>query len=294
MNDFIELFSLPFVQRMFLAGILASISCGLIGSLIVVKRVVFLSGGIAHATFGGIGLAYYVQYTMSWMWLDPLIGALIFAVLTAGIMSLPVVKSRLREDSTIGVLWVIGMALGVLFLNAVDRSEIIVQEPISILFGNILLIQGSDLILMFGLVVVIFLITSFLFKDFQILTFDEQFAKISGINVALLNFILLLLVAFTTVVLIKVVGVVLVIAMLTIPASISGLFTKELKQMMLFAVGIGLLITIAGLMVSLLYNQPPGATIVLCLGFVFLIALSSRYIFQNVFNNKSDESIMKS
>lgn len=282
MNSFLELFSHVFVQRMFIAGLLASISCGVIGSLIVVKRVVFLSGGIAHATFGGIGLAYYLQYTMSWMWLDPLIGALIFAVMTAGIMSLPVVKSRLREDSTIGVLWVIGMALGVLFLNGVDRSEIIVQDPVSILFGNILLIQSSDLILMFSLVIVILAVASFLFKDFQILTFDEVFAQISGINVPILNFILLLLVAFTTVVLIKVVGVVLVIAMLTIPASISGLFTKDLKQMMIFAVLIGLVINIIGLLVSLWYNLPPGSTIVLSLGLVFLVSLIGKYSVQQL------------
>ncbi|HMA83468.1 MAG TPA: metal ABC transporter permease [Candidatus Thermoplasmatota archaeon] len=287
MDSLIELFLLPFVQRMFIAGLLASIACGVIGSLIVVKRVVFLSGGIAHATFGGIGLAYYLQYTMGWMWLDPLIGALIFAVLTAGIMSLPVVKSRLREDSTIGVLWVIGMALGVLFLNGVDRSEIIVQDPVSILFGNILLIQFSDLVLMGGLVIAILLISIFLFKDLQILTFDEEFARISGIQVPLLNFVLLLLVAFTTVVLIKVVGVVLVIAMLTIPASISGLFTKDLKQMMMFAVGIGLIINIAGLLLSLWYNLPPGSTIVLSLGVVFLLALIGKFLVQQVFSKTS-------
>jgi zinc transport system permease protein len=274
---------------MFIAGFLASIACGVIGTLIVVKRVVFLSGGIAHATFGGIGLAYYLQYTMSWMWLDPLIGALIFAVLTAGIMSLPIVKSRLREDSTIGVLWVIGMALGVLFLNSVDRSEIIVQDPVSILFGNILLIHFSDILLMVGLVVVILAITSFFFKDLQILTFDEQFARISGINAPLLNFILLLLVAFTTVVLIKVVGVVLVIAMLTIPASISGLFTKDLKQMMIFAVIIGLIINIAGLFFSLGYNQPPGSTIVLSLGVVFLLSLIGKYLIQHLFSKKNQK-----
>jgi zinc transport system permease protein len=282
MDSILSLFSLPFVQRMFIAGFFASIACGIIGSLIVVKRVVFLSGGIAHATFGGIGLAYYLQYTMSWMWLDPLIGALIFAVLTAGIMSLPVVKSRLREDSTIGVLWVIGMALGVLFLNGVDRSEIIVQDPVSILFGNILLIHFSDIVLMAVLVVAIIVISFLLFKDLQILTFDEEFARISGIHVPVLNFVLLLLVAFTTVVLIKVVGVVLVIAMLTIPASISGLFTKDLKQMMIFAVGIGLIINIAGLLLSLWYNLPPGSTIVLSLGIVFLLALIGKFLLQQV------------
>lgn len=283
MNQIIDLFSHLFVQRMFIAGILASISCGVIGTLIVVKRVVFLSGGIAHTTFGGIGLAYYLQYTMNWMWLDPLIGALIFACLTAVIMSLPLVKSRLREDSTIGVLWVVGMALGVLFLNWVDRNEIIVQDPESILFGNILLIHFSDILLMGALVVVILAVTSYFFKDFQMLTFDEQYAKISGINVTVLNFILLLLVACTTVVLIKVVGVVLVIAMLTIPASISGLFTKELKHMMIYAVIIGFIINVIGLFLSLWYNQPPGPTIVLTLGLVFLSALIGKYIIEHIF-----------
>jgi zinc transport system permease protein len=280
MDSFVELFTLPFVQRMFIAGILAGISCGVIGSLIVVKRVVFLSGGIAHATFGGIGLAYYLQYTMDWMWLDPLIGAFVFAVITASIMSLPIVKSRLREDSTVGVLWVIGMALGVLFLNGVDRSEIIVQDPISILFGNILLIHFSDILLMGVLVLIILIVTSFLFKDFQILTFDEQFAKVSGINVPVLNFVLLLLVAFTTVVLIKVVGVILVIALLTIPASISGLFINDLKKMMIFAVGIGISINMVGLLLSLWYNQPPGSTIVLSLGFIFLVFIIGKYAAQ--------------
>jgi zinc transport system permease protein len=143
---------------------------------------------------------------------------------------------------------------------------------------------------MLGLVIIILLIANFLFKDLQILTFDEEFARISGINVSLLNFVLLLLVALTTVVLIKVVGVVLVIAMLTIPASISGLFTKDLKQMMIFAVIIGVIIVTIGLLVSLTYNQPPGAIIVLSLGFVFLFTLIGRYIIRYVFVNKSKKS----
>ena len=135
-DSFLSLFELAFVQRMFIAAFLASISCGIIGSFVVVKRIVFLSGGIAHTTFGGIGLAYFLQYTMGWIWLDPLLGALMFAVATAFIMSAPLVKDRLREDSTIGVLWVIGMALGVQFLQGVDRSVLVIQDPVSILFGE--------------------------------------------------------------------------------------------------------------------------------------------------------------
>jgi len=275
-ESFISLFQLAFVQRMFIAALLASISCGIIGSFVVVKRIVFLSGGIAHTTFGGIGLAYYLQYIMGWVWLDPLIGALVFAVATAFIMSAPLVKERLREDSTIGVLWVIGMALGVQFLNGVDRSVLVIQDPVSILFGNILLINARDVMIMVVLVISILLITIFLFKDLQILTFDEEFARISGINVSLLNLVMLLLVAFTTVVLIKVVGVVLVIAMLTIPAAISGLFTHHLRYMMILAVIIGVLTSFSGSLLSLWFNLPTGSTIVLVMGALFIVSIIAR------------------
>ncbi|MFO8077352.1 MAG: metal ABC transporter permease [Thermoplasmatota archaeon] len=279
MSSLVEMMMLPFVQRMFLAALLASFSCGIIGSFIVVKRLVFLSGGIAHTTFGGIGLAYYLQYSMGWIWLDPLIGALLFAVFTAVIMSIPMIKSRLREDSTIGVLWVIGMALGILLLNLVDKNVIVVQDPVSILFGNILLIQLSDLYLMGALVIVILVISSIFFKDLQILSFDEQFARISGINVPLLNLVLLLLVAFTTVVLIKVVGVVLVIAMLTIPAAMAGILVQSLKQMIGLAIVFGVATSFTGSMLSLMFNFPPGSTIVLVMGTLFIIMLIMKTVF---------------
>jgi zinc transport system permease protein len=275
-DSFFSLFQLAFVQRMFIAAFLASISCGIIGSFVVVKRIVFLSGGIAHTTFGGIGLAYYLQYVMGWMWLDPLIGALVFAVATAFIMSAPLIKERLREDSTIGVLWVIGMALGVQFLNGVDRSVLVIQDPVSILFGNILLINMRDVMIMVVLAISILLITISLFKDLQILTFDEEFARISGINVSLMNLVMLLLVAFTTVVLIKVVGVVLVIAMLTIPAAISGLFTHHLKYMMVMAAIIGVLTSFSGSLLSLWFNLPTGSTIVLVMGALFIVSILTR------------------
>lgn len=288
MSSILELLTLPFVQRMFLAAFLASVSCGIIGSFVVVKRLVFLSGGIAHTTFGGIGLAYYLQYILGWLWLDSLLGALLFAVFTAAVMSLPMVKSRLREDSTIGVLWVIGMALGVLFINMVDKNVILVQDPVSILFGNILLIQNSDLYLMLLLVVVISVISSVFFKDLQILAFDEEFARISGINVSILNFVLLLLVAFTTVVLIKVVGVVLVIAMLTIPAAMAGLIVRSLKEMIISAVFIGIATSFAGSIISLIFNVPPGSAIVLVMGFLFVAMLIGKPIANKIsFNIKA-------
>jgi len=272
-DSFFELLSYPFVQRMFIASIFASIACGIIGSFVVVKRIVFISGGIAHTTFGGIGLAYYLQFVMGWVWFEPLFGAILFAVGTACIMSVPLVKERMRSDSTIGVIWVVGMALGALFLQGVDRNSVIVQDPMSILFGNILLVQTSDLLIMLILVVLILLVGIYLFKDLQLLTFDEEFAMISGINVTVLNMVLLVLVALTTVVLVKVVGVVMVIAMLTIPSAIAGMMVQNLKQMMIWAVVIGIGTSFTGAVVSMLYNSPTGSTIVLVMGGLFLFFL---------------------
>lgn len=277
--DIFEMFQYPFVQRMFIAGLLASIACGIIGTYVVVKRIVFISGGIAHTTFGGIGFAYYLQY-MGIVFIEPLFGALIFALVAAIIMGLPFIRTRLREDSTIGILWVVGMALGVLFLNQVDRSKILVQDPVSILFGNVLLIKMQDIYLMFGLLVLIIFVTIFLYKDLHILTFDEEFARISGIKVDVLYLILMILIALTTVVLIKVVGVILVIAMLTIPAAISNLFTHNLKNMMFFAIFTGCIVTFYGSLMSLNFDLPPGATIVISLAFLFIIALLIKNIKQ--------------
>ena len=270
--DVFELLQFPFVQRMLLAAFFASIACGIIGTYVVVKHIVFISGGIAHTTFGGIGFAYYLQQ-LGVLYIEPLFGALIFALISAFIIGLPYIRNRLREDSTIGILWVVGMALGLLFLNQVDRSKIVVQDPVSILFGNVLLIKIQDLYLMLGLIIAILTITVLLYKDLQILTFDEEFARISGIRVDLLYLVLMILIALTTVVLIKVVGVILVIAMLTIPAAISNLFTHNLKNMMILAIIIGIIISFFGSMISLIYNLPPGATIVITLAFLFLLSL---------------------
>lgn len=283
--ELIELLNYTFVQRMFLAGILASIACGIIGTYVVVKRIVFISGGIAHTTFGGIGFAYYLQY-LGVLLIEPLIGALLFALSAALILALPPIKKRIREDSTIGILWVVGMALGVLFLNLIDRSAILVQDPISILFGNVLLINSSDLGLMAILCIGIIILVSLLYKDLQILTFDEEFARISGIAVDLLYLLLLVLIALTTVVLIKVVGVVLVIAMLTIPAAIANLFSTGLKKMMSLAIIISILTTLFGMIISLLSNIPPGATIVLLMAALFVAALLASFLKEKRHNKK--------
>lgn len=269
----------PFIKRMFFAGILASLACGVVGTFVVVRRVVFMSDAIAHTTFGGIGLAFLLQSALGWLWFDPMLGAILFALGAAVILGMGWTKLSVREDSVIGVLWVIGMAMGVLFYSLVDPRRVTLISPESILFGSILLINEATLWLMVILLVVVFATVALMFKDLQILTFDEEFARISGLRVQLTNFILLALIAFTIVILIKLVGVILAIAMLTIPAAVAGVFNDDLKSMMLSAVTISLILTALGSFAAIALDVPPGAGIVILMGVVFIVALLARLKF---------------
>ena len=249
-----------------LASVLASIAFGIIGSYVVVKRIVFISGGIAHTAYGGIGLGFLLGF-------NPLIGAMIFAFSAALIITLMKNKENQKEDSLIGIMWALGMALGILFINL---KEGYVPNLMGYLFGNILTIPREDLFLMVGFDVLIVFIVSYFFDEFQSVTFDEEFASVTGLPVRKLNFLLLLLIALTTVVLIKLVGIILVVALLSIPASISLMFTKSLKQTMIFSVIVGLIFTIVGLLLSYYLNLVSGATII-------MVAVSGYFIARLVF-----------
>ncbi|NLI73768.1 MAG: metal ABC transporter permease [Euryarchaeota archaeon] len=270
-----------FINRMFLAGILASLVCGVVGTYVVVRRVVFMSDAIAHSTFGGVGMAFMLQSTLGWLWFDPMLGAAIFAIGAAAILSMRWTRLSVREDSVIGVLWVIGMALGVLFYSMVDPRKVSLISPESILFGSILLISEETLWMMLAILVAIYVVVFFLFRDLQILTFDEEHARISGLNVPITNFILLTLIAFTIVALIQLVGAILAIAMLTIPAAIAGTFNDDLKSMMLSAVTISLILTASGSLLSIALDTPPGATIVILMGLAFIIVIFARFLSHN-------------
>ncbi|MFW6013380.1 MAG: metal ABC transporter permease, partial [Candidatus Bipolaricaulota bacterium] len=245
----------------------------------VVNRVVVMSGGIAHISFGGIGLAYLLQDKLGWRWMDPILGAIIFALLSGAVFSSDYIQKRVRRDSTVGVLWVIGMAAGIFFLNFVDKSRVTVQDPSSILFGNILLIKPFHLYLFAVLAAGILLLVAIFFRDFQMLTFDEEFTTISGLPTSALNLLLFSLIALTVVILIKVVGVILVIATLTVPPAIASFFNNRLSSTMLWATLIGLTTTFLGVSSSLLFDTPPGPTIVLWMGAMFIpaFAIAKRF-----------------
>lgn len=248
----IDIFSYDFMLNAFLAGIMASLAAGIIGTYVVVKRIVFITGGISHTTYGGIGLGYLLGF-------NPIFGAIGASVLTAFVVSKLGRVKRQSEDMLIGIIWAFGMALGIFFINL---SEGYTPDLMSYLFGNILLVSQTDIIIMIVLNLVILLTVYLNFAKFKAVTFDEEFARSMGINVNRIYLILLLLIAVTIVILIKLVGIVLVIAMLSIPPAIAIKYAKSIKQMMIFSVLLGLLFNFVGLFSSYYLNLTSGASII--------------------------------
>jgi zinc transport system permease protein len=258
----IEIFQYEFMQRAFIAAFLASVACGIVGTYVVIKRIVSLSGAISHAAFGGIGLGYFLG-------INPVIAAIPFSILSAvGIGSIHE-KVNISEDTAIGIFWSVGMAIGIIFVNLTPGY---VPDLFSYLFGSILTVSNSDLFIMFILDLLI-LVTVFIFqKEFLSISFDEEFSKVVGMPVNLVYMLLLSLVALSVVVLIKVVGVILIIALLTIPAAISKQFTYSLGKLMILSIIAGIILTMIGLWLSYVFNLASGATIVMVLAIAFSIS----------------------
>jgi zinc transport system permease protein len=258
----IEVLQYDFMRNALIAGILASIACGIVGVYVVTKKIVFISGGIAHASFGGIGLGYLVG-------ISPVLGALLFALASALSMGTIVKKTRLPEDTAIGILWAMGMALGVVFIGLAPGYA---PDLFSYLFGNILTVPLSDLVLMLVLDVVIVGVVIALYKELQALAFDEEYSTVIGIPVEALYLLLLCMIAFTVIVLLRVVGMILVIALLTIPAALAKKFTYDLRKMMVLSVIFGAVFTLGGLWLSYILDLASGATIILLSGIVLFVS----------------------
>ncbi len=252
-----------FLQHAIIGVFLASIICGIIGTIIVEKKLVMLSGGIAHTAFGGIGMGYFLK-------IEPIIGALIFAIASSfGIVTIKE-KSKVNADSIIGMFWVLGMALGILFISFTPGYP---PDISSYLFGDILTISKFDLYIMVILdCIVIFMLIGF-FNYIKAYLFDKEFLDIIGINVKLIEYMIFLFIAFSVVVLIRVVGIMLVIALLTVPPIISKLFTSNLKKIMGLSIILGLLFSLFGLLVSYKLHIASGATIIIVAVCSYIISL---------------------
>ncbi|MGB4303080.1 MAG: metal ABC transporter permease [Syntrophomonadaceae bacterium] len=263
-----EILQYGFMRHALMVGLLVSIACGIVGTYVVVKRIVFISGGISHTAYGGVGLGYLVG-------IPPMVGATVFTVLAALAMGEVSHRVKQREDTIIGMMWAVGMALGVIF---VKLSPGYTGDLMSYLFGSILAVPLTDLYLILALNVVILLIVILYHDQFTLTAFDEEFAQVIGVNTRLYNQLLLVVIALTVVVMIRAVGIILVIALLTIPPATATLFTRSMTGMMAFSMILSAVFTTGGLVISYLFDLPSGATIIiLCaLGYMVGSLLAGR------------------
>jgi zinc transport system permease protein len=272
-----------FMRNALLVGVLVSVATGIIGTFVVVKRIVFISGGIAHSAYGGIGLGYFVKYMLVPLLFAgsaaatnprpgyfPIVGAAIFGLIAAAIMGYVQRRTRQRADTLIGVLWAIGFAIGVVF---VDLTEGYAADLTSYLFGSILAVQRSEVFWVLALDVVIIVVVALFYKELLAISFDETFATVENVPVDAIYILLLCLITLTVVMLIRVVGIILVIAMLTIPAAIAGQLVRNMKRMMVWATVLGMVFAVAGLFISYALNFTSGASIVLVAGAAYLVSL---------------------
>jgi len=263
---------LPFLRYTFVAGMLSSVAFGVIGSYVVARRISYIAAAIAHCILGGIGAALYLRVTWGLAWVEPLYGAVTSALLAATVIGAVSLYARQREDTVIGAIWAIGMAVGLLFLARTPGYI----DPMSYLFGNILMISGSDLWLILLLDAVVVSLGLYFYNKLLAVCFDEEYARVRGIRVELYFMLLLWLAALTVVLLVSVVGIVMVIALLTLPAAVAGHFSQRLWQMMLLSVGFCMLFTTVGLGVSFTYDLPSGPTIIVFAGAVYLAVAFGR------------------
>ncbi len=259
----IEALQFDFIRNALIAGLLASVICGIIGTLVVVNRIVFLSGGIAHAAYGGVGLASFFN-------LPFLPSAIGFSLFAGMLMASVSYTMKHRADTVIGVIWALGMAFGIIMLDLTPGYNV---DLMSYLFGSILTVPRSDLVLMAVVGVGLVVLVGYYYQDLLAMSYDEEFARIRGVPVKKLYFGLVGMLAVSVVLIIQVVGLILIIALLTIPPFIVEKYAKSLFQMMIGSSLLGAVFTVSGLWLSYRFNLTSGASIIMVSGVVFMLFL---------------------
>lgn len=282
MDSFFEaLKTNPLLLSAVVAGLASSVVSGIIGSYVVVKRIVFISGSLAHSVLGGIGVCLWLDRAKGVEWASPLFGALIAAIISALIIGWIHLYYRQREDSAIAALWSIGMAIGVLFISQTPGFNV---ELTNFLIGNILWVTPTDLYILFALDFAILLCVLCLHKKFLAICFDEEQAQLQGVHVNSLYLLLLILTAISIVLLIQVVGIILVMTMLTIPPAIANLMTTRLSHMMLIAVVLSSFFCLSGMNIAYDLDWPGGATIALLAGLAYVASLIIKPVWKKFRN----------
>ncbi len=275
---FRDIFEYQFLQNAVAAALLVSVVAGIIGTYITSRRLVFLSGGITHASFGGIGIAYYIG-------INPVIGAIIFSILSAfGIEALSH-RKNIREDSAIGILWAFGMAVGIIFIFLTPGYA---PNLLSFLFGSILTVTNSDLLYLLILNIVVILFFIIFYRPILYIAFDQEFARTQKIPVTLMNYILIMFIAIAIVLSIRVVGIILLISLFTIPPATANIFSHHFGRIIFWSILLSFLGSFIGLILSYSINIPSGASIVVVLVLMFCVV---KLLF-SLYNRIQRKSIM--
>jgi zinc transport system permease protein len=261
MEELKEILQFNYISNALIASVLTAISCGIAGTYIVAKRMVFISGGITHSSFGGIGIAYYAG-------MNPVGGAAIFAVLSGLGIEYFTKRGTLRNDSVIAMLWSLGMAIGIIFIYLTPGYA---PNLMTYLFGSILTVNSIDLYFLglLSLVLVVFFIL--FYRLILYVSFDEEYARTQNMNSGFINYSLMVLVSLTIVLNIKVAGIILIISLLTIPQNTANLFSKDFKKMIYLSIIFAFIGAITGLIISWFLNIPSGATIIFSLTVIYIL-----------------------
>ncbi len=268
--------NIPFFRYAIITGILASIPFGVIGTYVVVRRISYIAGAISHCVLGGVGVGLYMEKAMGISWFGPLHGAIAVALLSAVILTLVSLMAKQREDSVIGALWAAGMATGLLFIAKTPGYN----DPMSYLFGNILLITQNDIFRIMALDVLVLIFVGIFYNKFLAICFDDEFASLRGLKTHWLYLLLLCLTALTIVLLVRIVGIVMVIALLTLPAAIAGNFASNIRSIMLISTLLCSIFIVSGLGASYSLDLPSGPVIIILAAVFYLLVVVGVRILQ--------------
>lgn len=257
-----------------LAGLAASVVGGVIGSYVVVKRIAFISGSISHSILAGIGFFLWLERSCNITSASPLQGALLAGIISAVLIGWIHLKYRQREDAVIAAVWSIGMAIGILFISQTPGFNV---ELTNFLVGNLLWVTKQDLLLLIVLDVAVVVTCYLLHHKLLAICFDEVQAKLQGLRVSRLYLLLLSLIAITVVLLMQVVGIILVLTMLTLPATIANLYTNNLSRMMGISILLSMLFCFFGMYIAFEFDLPAGATISLVAGLTYAVSLVGKF-----------------
>ena len=266
--------AVPFLRYALIAGILSSAAFGIVGTYITVRRITYLAGAIAHSVLAGIGLSLYLSEAHGVAWLSPLLGAMVAAIVAGAIIGFVSMYAKEREDTVIGAVWAIGMALGLLLISRTPGYV----DPMSYLFGNILILSQRELVLIAVLDLVVIAVGILGYNQFQAVAFDEEFARVRGLRTSVYYLAMILMTALSIVLLTTIVGLIMVIALFTLPAAVGAMIARRLWQVMLLATLFTMIFTTIGLGLSYRYDLPSGPTIIAFAGAVYLVATGVKSV----------------